>query len=440
MGATTDFTLRASTGRLTAPRLPRRRGGTMIRAMGSLGRVARTLVAALAATLVAVPALAQDDGWFDQPAAQPASASDKAPLAPSPLLEDGSSAPAGAEQDESLDRDPRALTYWNGHLAPYGYWVDDPSYGRVWVPHAHVVGSDFAPYVSRGRWALDEDDNWIWVSDYPFGGVVFHYGRWVWISGRGWAWIPGLRYAPAWVAWRTPVGGYGYVGWAPLPPAWVWFGGVSIVYGYGPYYPWVFCSSDYLFYPHVHHHIIRDRHRMTYAARHTRPYHRTASARPVAVPRNPSPREANVPSRALPRQRVQAPRLAAPVTRRAAPASLQGGRVPERQRGGSALPSRGADRSPLLRDERAPAQRRDALPAQRREATPAQRRDVTPPVRRAPAERRDIKPSERRAPRLNTAPPSRDRAPRFERPRAAPPRMSPGRELRSAPRARPRVK
>jgi hypothetical protein len=395
----------------------------MIRRMSSLRRIGRALAAALATSLFsAAPALAQDDGWFDEPAARPAAAAgDKAPLAPSPLLEDRSP-PAASAEDEAMDRDPRALTYWNGHLAPYGAWVDDPSYGRVWVPHARVVGTDFAPYVSSGHWALDDSDDWVWVSDYPFGGVVFHYGRW--------AWIPGLRYAPAWVAWRTPVGGYGYVGWAPLPPAWIWYGGVSVTYGYGVYYPWVFCSSDYLFYPHVHHYIVRDHHRMRYAANHTRPYHRTASAHPVAARRSPTLREANVPSRAVPRERVRSQRLAEP-TRRAAPAAFQDSRIPAGQRSGSALPNRGSDRSPLLRDDRAPAQRRDV--------TPAQRRDIAPAERRVPAERRDVAPPERRAPRPDLKPPSRERAPHVERPRAAPPRMSPSREFRSAPHGRPRV-
>jgi hypothetical protein len=441
MGATTDFMLRASSAAAAGGRLLRPAGGTMIGAMSPLRRVVRAAVVALATALASQPALAQDDGWFDQPASPPApaaaaaSGSNQQPLAPSPLLDQD--APAASPEDEALDRDPRALTYWNGHLDPYGAWVEDPSYGRVWVPHSRVVGSDFAPYVSGGRWALDENDDWIWVSDYAFGGVVFHYGRWVWISGRGWAWIPGLRYAPAWVAWRTPVGGYGYVGWAPLPPAWVWFGGVSVVYGYGPYYPWVFCSSDYLFYPHVHHHIIRDRYRMTYAANHTRPYHRTASARPVAVPRTPTFREANVPQRSIPRERVRGTRLAAPAAVRGK-ADVLGSRIPQGQRAGSAPPHRVGERSPLLRNERAPADRRDVVPSERR--VPTERRDAPRTERRerAPTERRDVAPPERRAPRIDPPRPSRERAPTFqrERPRVDSPRHSPGRELRTAPRGR----
>jgi len=103
-------------------------------------------------------------------------------------------------------------------LDPYGNWVEDEKYGTVWVPNRDAVGEDFAPYVSAGHWALTEDGDWSWQSDYPFGGVVFHYGRWVWVPGTGWAWVAGRRYANAWVSWRVPTDNYAYVGWAPMPP------------------------------------------------------------------------------------------------------------------------------------------------------------------------------------------------------------------------------
>jgi hypothetical protein len=52
------------------------------------------------------------------------------------------------------------------------------------------------------------------VSDAPFGEVTEHHGRWV-ATARGWAWIPGDEYAPAWVEWRDAGDA---VGWAPLGP------------------------------------------------------------------------------------------------------------------------------------------------------------------------------------------------------------------------------
>jgi hypothetical protein len=149
------------------------------------------------------------------------------------------SAPAAAPSET----DPRALTDFRPHLDPYGYWVEHPNYGLVWVPRRDVVGDGFAPYVTSGRWALDETGEWVWVSDYPFGSVVFHYGRWAYVSDSGWVWVPGYRYAPAWVTWRVPTGSYAYVGWAPLAPDYGWFGGVSLSVWYGYSTPWVFCPS-----------------------------------------------------------------------------------------------------------------------------------------------------------------------------------------------------
>src|SRR6186997_473397 len=37
-------------------------------------------------------------------------------------------------------------------LSPYGDWLVVPQYGRVWRPRAEVVGADFRPYTTGGRW------------------------------------------------------------------------------------------------------------------------------------------------------------------------------------------------------------------------------------------------------------------------------------------------
>ena len=68
---------------------------------------------------------------------------------------------------------------------------------------AGVVGADFAPYQTSGHWALDDNEDWMWVSDYDWGWAPFHYGRWFQYPGRGWAWVPGKEYAGAWVTWRN---------------------------------------------------------------------------------------------------------------------------------------------------------------------------------------------------------------------------------------------
>jgi hypothetical protein len=54
------------------------------------------------------------------------------------------------------------------------------------------------------------------MGDEPWAWATFHYGRWYYDTGLGWAWVPGAVWAPAWVAWRD---GGGYLGWAPLPPS-----------------------------------------------------------------------------------------------------------------------------------------------------------------------------------------------------------------------------
>lgn len=115
----------------------------------------------------------------------------------------------------SLGESPSDLTaaQINAALEGYGTWVDSPSYGRVWRPDEAIVGATFVPYGSAGQWVAT-DAGWYWQSDYAWGRVPFHYGRWV-LEGACWSWVPGSQFAPAWVDWR--VGG-GWVGWAALGP------------------------------------------------------------------------------------------------------------------------------------------------------------------------------------------------------------------------------
>ncbi|GEM_PF-507324 len=96
-------------------------------------------------------------------------------------------------------------------LAPYGNWISTPDYGYVWSPAD--VGPDWEPY-TNGHWVWT-DYGWTWVSYEPWGWAPFHYGRWIYTDYYGWVWIPGTRWAPAWVTWYT---GPEYIGWAPLPP------------------------------------------------------------------------------------------------------------------------------------------------------------------------------------------------------------------------------
>lgn len=221
------------------------------------------LTVAVAALAPALSGCAEDD--WDREAAYPGSigtsapphaataqvsaASGEAPAVPQAQVvqgdesaEQGAPAPAA---DEYADNDPSALTDFRTTLDPYGNWVDDSTYGTVWVPSSSVVGDDFTPYQTAGHWVYDDD--YTWVSDYDWGWAPFHYGRWVYAAPYGWEWIPGRVYSGAWVSWRYGYGDWGYVGWAPLAPYWGWRGGVAFGFGFVPAEPYGFCASGSLF-------------------------------------------------------------------------------------------------------------------------------------------------------------------------------------------------
>src|SRR5215469_6648432 len=136
------------------------------------------------------------------------------------------------------------VTTFDETLSPYGQWVDTgegPNDGRAWRPDPDVVGEDFQPYATGGRWVYS-DWGWTWESDYPWGWVPFHYGRWAMTPSWGWVWYPGAVWAPAWVDWRF---GGGYIGWAPLPPV----GYAVVVQPWRPY--WCFVPSNVFIYRDV---------------------------------------------------------------------------------------------------------------------------------------------------------------------------------------------
>jgi hypothetical protein len=243
-------------------------GGVVMKhlGMGNEARGHRSLTVAVLslAAVAAVPVLAGCENSYDAPApATPANAQDVPPPAPV------DSAAAQAQGDDAMyasgeyaigddgdsydDNDPSALTDFHGALDSHGAWVDDPTYGTVWVPSSAEVGADFVPYESAGHWVYDDD--YVWVSDYEWGWAPFHYGRWVYVDGRGWAWVPGRVYAGAWVEWGWD-DGYGYVGWYPMAPAFFWFGGVAVAYSFyvGP--SWVYCPRTYVFAPVVATHVV----------------------------------------------------------------------------------------------------------------------------------------------------------------------------------------
>ena len=201
---------------------------------------------------------------------------------------------AEAEKGDAYeDDDPAALTDFHAALDPNGSWVDDSTYGTVWVPSPGAVGSDFQPYVTAGHWAYDDD--WVWVSDYDWGWAPFHYGRWVWIAGRGWAWIPGRAYRGAWVEWGVD-DGYGYLGWAPLGPTFVWFGGAAVVFPGYVGRRWVYCRRGDVFSPTVHSRVLAGPEVNPVAAR-VHPY---APAAPGVAAPGPPPQKIGFQSAQIP--------------------------------------------------------------------------------------------------------------------------------------------
>lgn len=146
---------------------------------------------------------------------------------------------SNGDANSQPDQDVNINTF-NDALSPYGTWVDDATYGRVWI--CNVAG--FRPYYSAGHWVYT-DYGWTWVSDYAWGWAPFHYGRWAYGTNAAWMWIPGYQWGPAWVDWRS---GGAYYGWAPSAPRiGIGLGG----YGYLSAERWAFVQRGFLGSPYL---------------------------------------------------------------------------------------------------------------------------------------------------------------------------------------------
>ena len=167
------------------------------------------------------------------------------------------------------------LDYFQAQLAPYGNWVNVPGYGLCWEP---AVDANWRPYYDGGHWEYT-DAGWYWQSDYPWGDITFHYGRWAYVelaSDPCWVWVPAYDYAPAWVVWRH-ADDDGYLGWAPLPPGavfvdggWVFRGahvGVDFDFGLGAGF-FTFVAYDH-FWDHDFRHWIVPHDRLALIYRHS---------------------------------------------------------------------------------------------------------------------------------------------------------------------------
>lgn len=108
-----------------------------------------------------------------------------------------------------------AQTYGDIH----GEWLWDDLVGYVWRPYANAVypSGKWSPYV-YGRWQA-VGDQLFWIPEEPWGWVPYHLGVWHWNEKRGWLWIPGSFFAPAWVTWEFF---FGYYAWRPWS-VWDWY-------------------------------------------------------------------------------------------------------------------------------------------------------------------------------------------------------------------------
>lgn len=178
-------------------------------------------------------------------------------------------APTGGTLQEA------SFTYFERQLAPYGTWTKHPRWGDVWKPRG--VPADFRPY-QNGHWENTDDYGTVWVSDYAWGDIPFHYGRWGYdASYGGWLWVPGYTWAPAWVSWRE---GGGNVGWLPMVPDDNYDGSGDYPYtdaddyGYADVPQdqylamWVFVPEDRIFAPRIRDVVVRGGYRGVY--RHDR--------------------------------------------------------------------------------------------------------------------------------------------------------------------------
>jgi len=199
------------------------------------------------------------------PQAEPPAASGAAttvspppPPPPSAPPEVGTAAPESASAPAG---EPVAnFDYFQQQLSPYGTWVNVPGYGQCWQPYGLPYG--WRPYYDNGYWVYT-DAGMYWQSNYPWGVIAFHYGRWTFVGGYGWIWVPAYEYAPAWVFWRHSGG---CVGWAPLPygavfvdGGWMYRGhrfAVGYDFGYGASF-FIFVGYDHLWEHDYRHYTLR---------------------------------------------------------------------------------------------------------------------------------------------------------------------------------------
>ena len=96
----------------------------------------------------------------------------------------------------------------------HGEWIWHDLYGYVWRPYLNdqrYPWGTWQPYIN-GSWT-GYGGELFWVPAEPWGWVPYHLGIWMWDKGKGWVWLPGSMFAPAWAVWEFYSGMYS---WRPF--------------------------------------------------------------------------------------------------------------------------------------------------------------------------------------------------------------------------------
>jgi len=121
------------------------------------------------------------------------------------------------------------FAYFHDQLAPFGTWIEVDGV-KYWRPDSAIrANPDWRPYYDMGKW-IQTDNGLFWQSDYTWGDIPFHYGRWVRHPSMGWIWAPDYEWGPAWVFWRHTEADAA-IGWAPLPVGAVFADGAFMFHG-----------------------------------------------------------------------------------------------------------------------------------------------------------------------------------------------------------------
>ena len=132
-----------------------------------------------------------------------------------------------------LQKLPPAVFYFaQAYGNAYGEWIWDDFYGYIWRPYIDNgrYPWGWSPYY-YGFWSLS-GGQMFWVPQEPWGWVPYHLGIWQWDKKRGWFWMPGSLFAPAWVDWEFY---HGYASWRPWS-VFDWMYGDPYMYGSDPYW------------------------------------------------------------------------------------------------------------------------------------------------------------------------------------------------------------